>query len=87
MAKSGNFLISQAILFMRMSSGPNISAGRRIVKEIPDSIIIFSTWALPRKYGNGESRDGLVMLMWTIFFIPAFLDAEISLWEFSIARS
>src|SRR6266508_956115 len=65
------------MLLMRMSSRPKITVGRTIAYPRPESRIICSTLALPRKYANGESSAGLVMLTWTIRGTPASCDSRI----------
>src|SRR5215211_7376111 len=75
------------MLLIRMSSRPKITVGRTIEYPRPESRIISSTLALPRKYSNGESFDGLVMLTCTIRRTPASLAARTRVSLFATARS
>ena len=75
------------MLLMRIPSPPNRTAGRRIACEMPEVASNFSHWALPLKYGKGESSDGLVMLTWTIRRMPAALAAAKRIFVFWTAWS
>src|SRR5918995_655645 len=75
------------MLLIRMSSFPKITVGRTIEYPRPESRIISSTLALPRKYSKGESFDGFVMLTCTIRRTPASLAARMRVSLFATARS
>ena len=75
------------MLLRRMSSFPKITVGRTIAWLSPDPWIIRSIAALPRKYANGESSEGLVMLTCTSRRTPASFAAPIKVWVFRTARS
>ena len=66
-------------------SPPKIQVGRTIEYGTPACASAYSTSALPRKYGSGDSIEGLVMLTCTTRARPARLAAWNSIREFSIA--